>query len=152
MMMWAMSDRALPRSFRMMQGFGVHTFRFVNAAGAGRSSSSTGAGLGAHSLVWDEAQKISGRDPDFNRRDLWDSDRGRRLPEWDFGVQLVPEEREHDFDFDLLDATKLIPEEQVPLRVVGRLELNRNPDNFFAETEQVAFHTANLRTGDRLHE
>jgi catalase len=103
--------------------------------------------LGTHSLVWDEAMKISGADPDFTRRDLWDAIEAGDFPVWDFAVQLVPEEREHDFDFDLLDATKIIPEEEVPLRVVGRMELNRNPDNFFAETEQVAFHTANVVPG-----
>jgi catalase len=147
MMMWLLSDRAIPRSYRMMQGFGVHTFRFVNAEGRGTFVKfHWRPRLGTHSLVWDEAQKIAG-DPDFNRRDLWDAIEACDYPNWDFCVQLVPEEREHDFDFDLLDATKLIPEEEVPLRVVGRLELNRNPDNFFAETEQVAFHTANVVPG-----
>jgi len=146
--MWLMSDRAIPRSFRMMQGFGVHTFRFVNAEGKGTFVKfHWRPALGTHSLVWDEAQKVSGADPDFNRRDLWDAIEAGDYPTWDFAVQLVPEEREHDFDFDLLDATKIIPEEEVPLRVVGRLELNRNPDNFFAETEQIAFHTANVVPG-----
>jgi catalase len=102
---------------------------------------------GVHSLVWDEAQKISGKDPDFNRRDLWDAIAAGDFPEWDLGVQLVAEADEHEFDFDLLDATKIIPEEEVPLRVVGRMVLDRNPDNFFAETEQVAFHTANVVPG-----
>jgi catalase len=148
MIMWLMSDRALPRSYRTMQGFGVHTFRFVNAKGEGTFVKFHWLpALGTHSLVWDEAQKISGADPDFHRRDLWEAIAAGDYPAWDFCVQLVPEEREHDFDFDLLDATKLIPEEEVPLRVVGRLELNRNPDNFFAETEQVAFHTANVVPG-----
>ncbi|HEX3910100.1 MAG TPA: catalase [Solirubrobacteraceae bacterium] len=148
MMMWLMSDRALPRSYRMMQGFGVHTFRLVNAEGQGTFVKfHWRPALGTHSLVWDEAQKIAGADPDFNRRDLWDSIEAGDYPTWDLGVQLVPEEQENDFDFDLLDATKLIPEEEVPLRIVGRLELNRNPDNFFAETEQVAFHTANVVRG-----
>jgi catalase len=148
MMMWLMSDRAIPRSFRMMQGFGVHTFRFVNAEGKGTFVKfHWRPALGTHSLVWDEAQKVSGADPDFNRRDLWESIEAGDFPTWDLAVQLVPEERENDFDFDLLDATKLVPEEEVPLRVVGRLELNRNPDNFFAETEQVAFHTANVVPG-----
>jgi catalase len=148
MMMWLMSDRALPRSYRTMQGFGVHTFRFVNAEGEGTFVKfHWRPALGTHSLVWDEAQKISGADPDFHRRDLWDAIEAGDFPTWDFCVQLVPEEREHEFDFDLLDATKLIPEEEVPLRVVGRLELNRNPDNFFAETEQIAFHTANVVPG-----
>jgi len=148
MMMWLMSDRALPRSYRMMQGFGVHTFRFVNADGKGTFVKfHWRPTLGTHSLVWDEAQKVAGADPDFNRRDLWESIDAGDYPTWDFCVQLVSEEREHDFDFDLLDPTKIIPEEEVPLRVVGRLELNRNPDNFFAETEQVAFHTANVVPG-----
>jgi catalase len=148
MVMWLMSDRALPRSYRMMQGFGVHTFRFVNAEGKGTFVKfHWRPRLGTHSLVWDETQKIAGNDPDFNRRDLWDAIDSGDHPEWDLAVQLVPEEREHDFDFDLLDATKLIPEEEVPLRVVGRMVLNRNPDNFFAETEQVAFHTANVVPG-----
>jgi catalase len=148
MLMWVMSDRAIPRSFRMMQGFGVHTFRFVNAEGKGTFVKfHWRPRLGTHSLVWDEAQKIGGADPDFNRRDLWDAIEAGDYPTWDFAVQLVEEEREHDFDFDLLDATKIIPEEEVPLRVVGRMELNRNPDNFFAETEQVAFHTANVVPG-----
>ena len=148
MIMWLMSDRALPRSYRMMQGFGVHTFRFVNAEGKGTFVKfHWRPRLGTYSLVWDETQKIAGKDPDFNRRDLWDAIESGDYPEWDLGVQLVPEEREHDFDFDLLDATKLIPEEEVPLRIVGRMVLNRNPDNFFAETEQVAFHTANVVHG-----
>jgi catalase len=148
MIMWLMSDRALPRSYRMMQGFGVHTFRFVDAAGDGTFVKlHWRPKLGTHSLVWDETQKIAGKDPDFNRRDLWDTIESGDYPEWELGVQLVPEEREHDFDFDLLDATKIIPEEDVPLRIVGRMVLDRNPDNFFAETEQVAFHTANVVPG-----
>ncbi len=146
--MWLMSDRALPRSYRTMQGFGVHTFRFVNAEGRGTFVKfHWRPKLGTHSLVWDETQKIAGADPDFNRRDLWDAIEAGNGPEYELGVQLVPEEREHDFDFDLLDATKIIPEEEVPLRVVGRMVLDRNPDNFFAETEQVAFHTANVVPG-----
>ncbi len=148
MIMWLMSDRALPRSYRMMQGFGVHTFRFVNAEGKGTFVKFHWRPvLGAHSLVWDEVQKIAGADPDFNRRDLWDAIESGDGPEYELAVQLVGEEREHDFDFDLLDATKIIPEEEVPLRVVGRMKLDRNPDNFFAETEQVAFHTANVVPG-----
>lgn len=148
MMMWLMSDRALPRSYRMMDGFGVHTFRFVTADGKGTFVKFHWRPvLGAHSLVWDEVQKIAGADPDFNRRDLWEAIESGNGPEYDLAVQLVPEDREHDFDFDLLDATKIIPEEEVPLRVVGRMQLNRNPDNFFAETEQVAFHTANVVPG-----
>ncbi len=148
MIMWLMSDRALPRSYRMMQGFGVHTFRFVDAKGKGTFVKfHWRPRLGTHSLVWDETQKIAGKDPDFHRRDLWESIDTGAFPEWEFAVQLVPERREHDFDFDLLDPTKLIPEEDVPLRVIGRLVLDRNPDNFFAETEQVAFHVANVVPG-----
>ncbi|MFG2126332.1 catalase [Streptomyces sp. NPDC048751] len=146
--MWLMSDRAIPRSYRMMQGFGVHTFRFVNAEGKGTFVKfHWKPKLGVHSLVWDEAQECQGRDPDFNRRDLWDAIEAGEYPEWELGVQLVPEEDEFSFDFDLLDATKIIPEEQVPVRPIGRMVLNRNPENFFAETEQVAFHTANVVPG-----
>jgi catalase len=148
MMMWLMSDRALPRSFRMMQGFGVHTFRLVNEEGHGTFVKfHWRPKLGTHSLVWDETQKIAGKDPDFNRRDLWEAIEAGAYPEWELGVQLVPESDEHAFDFDLLDATKIIPEEQVPVRPVGRLVLDRNPDNFFAETEQVAFHLGNVVPG-----
>ncbi|MFD2422520.1 catalase [Amycolatopsis pigmentata] len=146
--LWLMSDRALPRSYRMMQGFGVHTFRLVDAEGRGTFVKFHWTPvLGTHSLVWDEAQKIAGKDPDFNRRDLWDAIEAGQFPEWELGVQLVDENDEFAFDFDLLDATKIIPEEQVPVRPVGRMVLNRNPDNFFAETEQVAFHTANVVPG-----
>ena len=148
MMMWLMSDRALPRSYRMMQGFGVHTFRLVNPAGQGTFVKFHWKPLlGVHSLAWDETQKIAGKDADFNRRDLWESIETGQFPEYELGVQLVPEADEHNFDFDLLDATKIIPEEQVPVRPVGKMVLNRNPDNFFAETEQVAFHTANIVPG-----
>ncbi|MEU9889673.1 catalase [Sphaerisporangium sp. NPDC051011] len=148
MIMWLMSDRALPRSFRMMQGFGVHTFRLVNADGLGTFVKFHWTPkLGKRSLVWDETQKIAGKDPDFNRRDLWESIEQGAFPEYELGVQLVAEEDEHAFDFDLLDATKIIPEELVPVRPVGRLVLDRNPDNFFAETEQVAFHLGNVVPG-----
>jgi catalase len=148
MIMWLMSDRALPRSYRMMQGFGVHTFRLVNAEGRGTFVKFHWKPLlGVHSLVWDETQKIAGKDPDYNRRDLWEAIETGSYPEWELGVQLVPEEDEFSFGFDLLDPTKLIPEEQVPVRPVGRMVLNRNPGNFFAETEQVAFHTANVIPG-----
>ncbi|MDA3627040.1 catalase [Saccharopolyspora sp. WRP15-2] len=148
MMMWLMSDRAIPRSYRMMQGFGVHTFRLVNAAGEGTFVKFHWKPvLGSHSLVWDECQKIAGADPDYNRRDLWESIEAGQYPEWELGVQLVEESAEFDFDFDLLDATKIIPEEVVPVRPVGKMVLDRNPDNFFAETEQVAFHTANVVPG-----
>ncbi|TDC76775.1 catalase [Streptomyces hainanensis] len=146
--MWLMSDRALPRSYRMMQGFGVHTFRFVDAEGRGTFVKFHWKPLlGTHSLVWDECQKLAGQDPDFNRRDLWEAIQRGDFPEYELGVQLVPEKDEFAFDFDLLDATKLIPEEIVPVRPVGRLVLDRNPDNFFAETEQVAFHTAHVVPG-----
>ncbi|GAA4882837.1 catalase [Saccharopolyspora cebuensis] len=148
MMMWLMSDRAIPRSYRMMQGFGVHTFRLVNREGKGIFVKFHWKPmLGTHSLVWDECQKIAGKDPDYNRRDLWDAIEAGQYPEWELGVQLVEESREHDFDFDLLDPTKIIPEEEVPVRPVGRMVLDRNPENFFAETEQIAFHTANVVPG-----
>ncbi|OBK38093.1 catalase HPII [Mycobacterium sp. 1245111.1] len=146
--LWLMSDRALPRSYRMMQGFGVHTFRFVNAKGEGTFVKfHWKPRLGVHSLIWDECQKVAGKDPDFNRRDLWDAIEAGQYPEWELGVQLVPESDEFNFAFDLLDATKIIPEEQVPVQPVGKMVLNRNPDNFFAETEQVAFCTANVVPG-----
>jgi catalase len=146
--MWLMSDRALPRSYRMMQGFGVHTFRLVNARGEGTFVKfHWKPHLGVHSLISDECQKIAGKDPDFNRRDLWEAIEAGQYPEYELGVQLVPASDEFNFAFDLLDATKIIPEEQVPVRPVGKMVLNRNPDNFFAETEQVAFHTANVVPG-----
>jgi catalase len=148
MIMWVMSDRALPRSFRMMEGFGVHTFRFINEQGKGRFVKfHWKPTLGVHSVIWDEAQKISGQDPDFHRRDLWEAIENGDYPEWEFGVQIVEEADEHKFDFDLLDATKIIPEELVPVKRIGKLTLNRNPDNFFAETEQVAFHPGHLVPG-----
>ncbi len=146
--MWLMSDRALPRSYRMMQGFGVHTFRLVSESGQGTFVKFHWTPrLGVHSLIWDECQKIAGKDPDFNRRDLWEAIAAGQHPEWELGVQLVPERDEFKFSFDLLDATKIIPEELVPVTPVGRMVLNRNPENFFAETEQVAFHTANVVPG-----
>jgi catalase len=148
-LIWLMSDRALPRSYRMMQGFGVHTFRLVN--GHGRSTFVKfhwTPALGTHSLVFDEAQLISGRDPDFNRRDLWEAIEAGNFPSWELGLQLIPEERAFDLeDIDVLDPTKLIPEELVPVTPVGRLTLDRNPDNFFAETEQVAFGVGNVVPG-----
>ena len=148
MIMWAMSDRAIPRSYRMMEGFGVHSFKFINSEGAVHFVKfHFKPKLGVHSVAWSEAQKISGTDPDFHRRDLWESIENGAFPEWDFGVQVIPEENEHDFDFDLLDPTKLVPEELVPVQIVGTLTLNRNPDNFFAETEQVAFHPGHLVPG-----
>ena len=148
MIMWVMSDRALPRSYRMMEGFGVHTFRLINEAGkACFVKFHWKPLLGVHSVAWDEAQNISGKDPDFHRRDLWEAIEKGDFPEWEFGVQIIPESDEHKFEFDLLDPTKLIPEELVPVQRIGKLTLNRNPDNFFAETEQVAFHLGNIVPG-----
>ena len=148
MLMWVMSDRAIPRSLRMMQGFGVHTFRLVTAEGASQFVKfHWKPKLGTHSLVWDEAAKIAGADSDFHRRDLWESIESGEYPEWELGLQLFSEEQAEAFSFDVLDATKLIPEELVPVRPVGRMVLNRNPDNFFAETEQVAFCTAHVVPG-----
>ncbi|HLP50121.1 MAG TPA: catalase [Chitinophagales bacterium] len=148
MIMWAMSDRAIPRSYRMMEGFGVHTFRFVNDDNiAVFVKFHWKPVLGVHSVAWDEAQNISGKDPDFHRRDLWEAIESGNFPQWDFGVQIVEEKDEHKFEFDLLDPTKLIPEELVPVQIIGRLTLNRNPDNFFAETEQVAFHPGHVVSG-----
>jgi catalase len=148
MLMWAMSDRAIPRSYRMMQGFGVHTFRLVNAAGESRFVKFHWTpAAGTHSLVWDEAVKISGADPDFHRRDLWEAIESGAYPEWELGLQIFTEDDAEGFTFDVLDATKIVPEELVPIVPVGRLVLNRNPDNFFAETEQVAFCTAHIVPG-----
>jgi catalase len=148
MIMWIMSDRAIPRSFRFMEGFGVHTFRMVNAEG-----NSTFVKfhwkpkLGLQSVVWNEAVKINGADPDFHRRDLWNTIRSGSCPEWELGLQLFDDEFAEKFSFDVLDATKIIPEEEVPIRKVGRLVLDRCVDNFFAETEQVAFCTNNIVPG-----
>jgi len=148
MIMWLMSDRAIPRSLRMMEGFGVHSFKLINEEGKSHFVKfHFKPKLGVHSVAWDEAQRISGVDPDFHKRDLWESIESGAFPEWDFGVQLIPEEDEHQFDFDLLDPTKLIPEELVPVEIIGTFTLNRNPDNFFAETEQVAFHPGHLVPG-----
>jgi catalase len=148
MIMWVLSDRALPRSYAMMEGFGVHTFRFVNDSGKPRFVKFHWKPvLGTHSLVWDEVQKLAGKDPDFNRRDLWERIEMENYPEFELGVQIVEEENEFDFAFDLLDPTKIIPEELVPVRKIGKMTLNRNPDNFFAETEQVAFHPGNVVPG-----
>ena len=148
MVMWLMSDRAIPRSYRMMEGFGVHTFRLVNEQGQGTFVKFHWKPLlGMHSVVWDEAKKISGNDPDFHRRDLWEAIEAGAYPEWELGVQLIPEEDEHKFNFDLLDPTKLVPEELVPVLRIGKMTLNRNPDNFFAETEQVAFHPGHIVSG-----
>ncbi|HDG9823754.1 catalase HPII [Acinetobacter nosocomialis] len=137
---WAMSDRAIPRNLRSIQGFGVHTFRLINAEGKSHFVKfhwTPKQGLSA--LVWDEAQKLAGKDPDFHRRDLYEAIEQGFYPEWELGVQIVEEEDEMNFDFDLLDPTKIIPEELVPVTPIGRFVLNRNVDNFFAETEQVAF-------------
>ncbi|MGA0600286.1 catalase [Caulobacter sp. KR2-114] len=148
MVMWIMSDRAIPRSLRMMEGFGVHTFRLVDAEG--RSTFVKfhwRPKLGMQSVVWDEAVKINGADPDFHRRDLWNAIEAGDFPEWEFCLQTFTQDEADGFDFDVLDATKLVPEELAPLRVVGRMVLDRNPANFFAETEQVAYCTANVVPG-----
>ncbi len=146
--MWVMSDRGIPRSFADMEGFGVHTFRLIDAAGKSSFVKFHWKPVaGVHSLVWDEAVKLAGKDADFHRRNLWDSIEQSNYPEWELGVQIVPEADEHKFDFDLLDATKLIPESLVPVQIIGKMTLNRNPDNYFAETEQVAFHPGHLVPG-----
>ncbi|MBB3268928.1 catalase [Pseudomonas sp. OG7] len=148
MVMWAMSDRAIPRSLRMMEGFGVHTFRLINAEGvASFVKFHWKPRQGVHSLLWDEAQKLAGKDTDFQRRDLWEAIETGDYPEWELGVQIVPEADEHKFDFDLLDSTKIIPEELVPVTPLGKMVLNRNPDNFFAEVEQVAFCPGHIVPG-----
>ncbi len=148
MLLWAMSDRAIPRSYRMMQGFGVHTFRLVNAAGESHFVKFHWRPIaGTHSLDWDEALKISGADPDFHRRDLWEAIEAGAFPEYEFGMQIFTEEQAENFTFDVLDPTKIIPEELVPVIPVGKMVLNRNPDNFFAETEQVAFCAAHIVPG-----
>jgi catalase len=148
MIMWVMSDRAIPRSLRMIEGFGVNTFRLVDANGKPTFVKfHWRPKLGMQSMIWDEAVKINGADPDFHRRDLFEAIQSGDFPEWEFGVQLFDEKQAASFDFDVLDATKLIPEELVPLKIVGRLVLDRNPDNFFAETEQIAFCPANVVPG-----
>lgn len=148
MIMWVMSDRAIPRSLRMMEGFGVHTFRFVNAKNESHFVKfHWKPKLGTHAVVWDEAQKISGKNSDFHRQDLWDAIDLGNFPEWELGVQIIPESDEHKFDFDLLDPTKLVPEELVPVTIIGKMVLDKNPDNFFAETEQVAFHPGHVVPG-----
>ncbi|KAL2002578.1 hypothetical protein VTN02DRAFT_6475 [Thermoascus thermophilus] len=148
MFMWIMSDRAIPRSFRMMQGFSVNTFILVNKEGK-RSFVKFHwiPKLGLHSLVWDEAMKIAGQDPDFHRKDLWEAIANKMYPKWDFGIQVIPEEKEQDFEFDVLDATKIWPEDLIPVRIIGELELNRNVDEFFTQTEQVAFCTSHVVPG-----
>lgn len=148
MIMWVMSDRAIPRSLRMMEGFGIHTFRFINKEGNSVFVKFHFKPLlGVHSVAWDEAQKISGKNCDFHRQDLYDAIESGAFPEWEFGIQIIPEKDEHKYPFDLLDPTKIIPEELVPVLPIGKLVLNRNPDNFFAETEQVAFHPGHIVPG-----
>lgn len=148
MYMWAMSDRAIPRSYRMMQGFGVNTYTLINAQGK-RSfvKFHFTPELGVHSLVWDEALKLAGQDPDFHRKDLMEAIDNGAYPRWKFGLQVLGEEDQDKFDFDILDATKVWPEDLVPVRYVGELELNRNVDEFFPQTEQVAFCTSHLVPG-----
>lgn len=148
MVMWLMSDRAIPRSFRMMEGFGVNTYRLVNEQGQGRFVKfHWKPKLGVHSLVWDEAQKIAGKDPDFHRRDIWTAIEMGDYPEYELGIQVIEEKDEFSFGFDILDATKLWPEEIVPAQIIGKMTLNRNVSNFFAETEQVAFCPGNVVPG-----
>ncbi|MEA1855131.1 catalase [Cytobacillus sp. OWB-43] len=148
MVMWVMSDRGIPRSYRTMEGFGVHTFRLVNDKGEGHFVKFHWKPvLGTHSLVWDEAQKLGGKDPDFNRRDLWESIEAGDYAEYELGVQILEEKDEFSFDFDILDPTKIWPEEEIPVRKIGKMTLNRNVDNVFAETEQVAFQVGNVVPG-----
>ncbi|KAK0622727.1 catalase-like domain-containing protein [Immersiella caudata] len=148
MFMWAMSDRGIPRSYRMMQGFGVNTFTLINAKGERHFVKFTWTPeLGVHSLVWDEALKLAGEDPDFHRKDLWEAVENGVYPKWKFGIQAIPEADEHKFDFDILDATKVWPEDLVPTRYIGEMELNRNPDEFFTQTEQIAFCTSHVVPG-----
>jgi len=149
MLMWAMSDRGIPRSYRTMEGFGVHTFRLVNAARKTVLVKFHWKPMaGIHSLIWEEAQIAAGADPDFHRRDLYDAIEGGAFPEWEFGVQIMPDTEDETFEgIDLLDPTKIVPEELAPVQPIGRLTLNRNPTNFFAEVEQAAFHTAHLVPG-----
>lgn len=148
MAMWTMSDRAIPRSLRFMEGFGVHTFRLVNAEGKSHYVKfHWKPKQGMQSVVWNEALKINGADPDFHRRDMWDAIDMGDFPQWDLGIQVFDDDFADSFEFDILDATKLIPEEQVPVRIIGTLTLDNNVDNFFAETEQVAFCTQNIVRG-----
>ncbi|MBL0375481.1 catalase C [Rhizobium sp. KVB221] len=148
MIMWVMSDRAIPRSFRFMEGFGVHTFRMINAKGESTFVKfHWKPKLGLQSVVWNEAVKINGADPDYHRRDLWNAIKSGNFPEWELCLQLFNQEFADNFDFDVLDPTKIIPEEVLPPKPVGRLVLDRMPDNFFAETEQVAFMTQNVPPG-----
>ncbi|NYE59878.1 catalase [Duganella sp. 1224] len=148
MLMWHTSDRAIPRSYRMMQGFGVHTFRLVNAQGASVFCKFHWTPMaGTHSLVWDEAVRLAGADPDYHRRDLWEAIDSGQFPEYELGLQIFTGEQAAQFPFDILDPTKIVPEEMVPVRPVGRMVLDRNPDYFFGETEQVAFCAAHVVPG-----
>ena len=149
MQMWVMSDRAIPRSYRTMEGFGVHTFRLVAEDGStSLVKFHWKPKLGVHGLVWEEAQKLCGIDPDAHRRDLWNSIEGGAFPEWELGLQIMPDTPDQTFEgIDLLDPTKLVPEELCPVQLVGSMVLDRNPTNFFAETEQVAFHPGHLVPG-----
>lgn len=148
MFMWAMSDRGIPRSLRMIQGFGVNTFTLDNAKGERHFVKFHWTPhLGVHSLVWDEALKLCGQDPDFHRRDLYTAIDLGAYPKWKFGIQTLKESQQDDFDFDILDATKVWPEELVPIRYIGELELNRNVDEYFTQTEQVAFCTSHVVPG-----
>jgi len=148
MIMWLLSDRAIPRSYRMMEGFGVNTFRFVNDQGKSRFVKFHWKPvLGVHSLVWDEAQKLAGKDPDYHRRDIWEAINLGEYPEYELGVQMIEEEQEFDFDFDILDPTKFWPEEIVPVKLIGKMTLDGNVENFFAETEQAAFHPGHVVPG-----
>jgi catalase len=148
MVLWIMSDRTIPRSLRMMEGFGIHTFRLVNADGKSTFVKfHWRPTIGSASVIWDEAVKINGADPDFHRRDLFESIAKGAFPEWEFGVQAFDEKQAASFDFDILDPTKIIPEEIIPIEVVGRMVLDRNPVNFFAETEQAAFHPGHVVPG-----
>ena len=148
MFLWTQSDRGIPRSYRMMQGFGVNTFTLTNPKGERHFVKfHFTPELGVHSFVWDEALKIAGQDPDFHRKDLWEAIENGAYPKWKFGIQVIPESKENDFEFDILDSTKIWPEEQVPVRYIGELELNRNPDEYFTQTEQVAFCTSHVVPG-----
>jgi catalase len=149
MLMWVMSDRAIPRSLRMMEGFGVHTFRLVDAQGGTHLVKFHWKPvLGVHGLVWDEALTLNGVDPDFHRRDLYNAIGAGAFPEWELGVQVMPDDEDQMFEgIDLLDSTKIVPEELAPVQPIGRMTLNRNVTNYFAETEQVAFHTGHLVRG-----
>lgn len=148
MFLWTNSDRGIPRSYRMMQGFGVNTYTLTNKEGkTSFVKFHYTPNLGVHSFVWDEALKVCGQDPDFHRKDLWEAIENGAYPKWQFGIQVIPEEKQDDFDFDILDATKVWPEELVPVRYIGELELNRNPDEYFTQTEQIAFCTSHVVPG-----